>query len=199
MNAKSLAVALAALAVTALAAGGVGAAPLSAPDKEVQPADRPTVDGYEFAVVDHHNWLDDRDADGEAVAELLLADAETGGALRDLFEADKPLALDVYGALVQGGDAAHVVVTPAPGIDESSTSEQRPRVAAVVDLGDDTVRLVGASGARDESADAVTLNTSLWRSPSRSPSRTPPATRSSFRRSTVKSWTAIASPSRRCW
>jgi hypothetical protein len=61
---------------------------------------------------------------------------------------------------VQDGDAAHVVVTPAPGIDESSPSEQRPRVEAVVDLDDDTVRFVGASGPRDESADAVTLNAS---------------------------------------
>jgi hypothetical protein len=160
MQRTLLAVALAALAATAVAVGGVGAAPLSAPSAEAQPQDNPTVDDYEFAVVDHDDWLADRDVDARTVAELLLADAETGDELRALFETGEPLAMDVYGSLADDADAAHVVVTPAPGIDRSAPSEQHPRVEATVDLGDRSVDLVGASDARDAEADAVTLNAS---------------------------------------
>ncbi|WP_336035974.1 hypothetical protein [Halobacterium yunchengense] len=160
MNARLPAVALAALAATALAVGGVGAVAPSAPEHEAQPTDHPAVDGYEFAATDHDDWLADRDADAERVAELLLADDETGGELRGLFDGDETLALDVYGSLQEDADAAHVVVTPAPGIDESSPSEQQPRVEAVVDLGDGSVELVGASAPEDAADDAVTLNES---------------------------------------
>ena len=160
MHRNTLAVALAALAATALAVGGVAAAPASAPSSDAQPADRLTADDYEFTVVDHDDWLADRDADAAAVADLLFADSETGSELRALFEADDQLAIDVYGSLDADADAAHVIVTPAPGIDESVPSEQRPRVEATVDVADGSVDFVGASGASDAGTDAVTLNES---------------------------------------
>jgi hypothetical protein len=159
MTAKLLTLVLAVAVATAAAAGGVTAVPAaSTPNPDAQPDERPTADGYEFAVTDHDDWLADREADADAVAERLLADEAVGAELRELFDADTVLALDVYGSLQQNADSAHVIVTPAPGIEDSSAAEQDPRIEATVDLGDGTVEFVGASTQTDD--DVVQRNAS---------------------------------------
>lgn len=151
MNETLLAVALSVAAVVGVAAGGVAALDVSAPGADAQHDGDSTVDGYAFEPVDHDDWLADRDADASTVAELLLT-GEAGDAIREQFDAGEPLAMDVYGSLQSDTDSAHVVVTPAPGVTESTAADQEPRVEATVDLGAGAATLVGVSTPSDDEA-----------------------------------------------
>lgn len=141
-------IALALVATVAIGTGGIVAANSASPDAadtHSSTTQTATVDagGYAFVVSDQGNWFaGDRADDHETVAHLLVTDDEVGDRLRTLLEADQRLRIDVYGSLQSEDDSAHVRVYPDRS---SATGDPRPLLEATVDLGTETVELVGVS------------------------------------------------------
>ncbi|WP_336000952.1 hypothetical protein [Halorientalis halophila] len=156
-----------ALAVTAMLAvgtAGVVAAnvastgPDEATDEHTNAPSTVQVDGYEIEIADRDDWFAGERADDRAtVAELVLADADAGDRFRDLFDEQGRIEMDVYGDLQRADDRAHARIHPAERADHG---DPRPVLEVTVDLGAETVEVVGVSTDPVQDDDRLTANES---------------------------------------
>ncbi len=99
------------------------------------------VDGYEFAISNEDDGFGaDRTADLEAMPAMVLNDDAAGEWLRDHFETDDDLVLEVYGSLQSGEDSAHVRIHPDRAAEHG---DARPLLEVTVDTDTGTVDVVG--------------------------------------------------------